>query len=405
MNHINNSIWYISKYGSISNNFGPTRIFGYSKWFAKLGHDVTMIYSKSNGLNNLKQNNLSYITRHQGFKQVQINGANITLGFSFKRVLTWLIFEINLFRYLSKQKNHPRIVIISSLSLFTILNGLYLKRKGTKLIFEVRDIWPFSLQELKGFSNSNIFIKFLSFFERLAYKKSDIIIGTMPNLKEHVYSIIKNSNKVFYIPMGFDKSLFSDDDLPLKLIEKIPKNKFLVGYAGSIGNANMIQNIIETAIMTQAKDENIYYLILGDGPLRASFEKNNTCSNVIFLGITNKNNVPSFLQLCHVLINPWANKKNYDFGVSPNKWIDYMYSAKPIIVSYSGYKSLINEAGCGEFVEAENIEALSNKILEYSIMPKKELNLIGRKGKRYLEENLTYEVLAKKYLNIILENE
>lgn len=405
MNRINNSIWYISKYGSISNNFGPTRIFGYSKWFAKLGYDVTMIYSKSNGLNNLKQNNLYYITRHQGFKQVQINGANITLGFSFKRALTWLIFEINLFRYLTKQKNYPSIVIISSLSLFTILNGLYLKRKGAKLIFEVRDIWPFSLQELKGLSKFNVFIKFLSLFEKLAYKKSNIIIGTMPNLKQHVFSIIKTSNKVFYIPMAFDKSLYKDDDLPLKLIDKIPKNKFLVGYAGSIGNANMIQNIIDTAINTQVKYKNIYYLILGDGPLRNSFEKNNTSPNVIFLGKTTKNKVPSFLRLCHVLINPWANKKIYEFGVSPNKWIDYMYSAKPIIVSYSGYKSLINDAGCGEFVEAENIKALSNKILEYSRMPKKELDHIGQKGKSYLEENLTYEILAKKYLTIILENE
>ena len=126
---------------------------------------------------------------------------------------------------------------------------------------------------------------------------------------------------------------------------------------------------------------------------------------MIFLGKTTKNKVPSFLRLCHVLINPWANKKIYEFGVSPNKWIDYMYSAKPIIVSYSGYKSLINDAGCGEFVEAENIKALSNKILEYSRMPKKELDHIGQKGKSYLEENLTYEILAKKYLTIILENE
>lgn len=82
-----------------------------------------------------------------------------------------------------------------------------------------------------------------------------------------------------------------------------------------------------------------------------------------------------------------------------------MYSARPIIGSYSGYKSLINDAGCGEFVEAENIKALSNKILEYSRMPKKELDHIGQKGKSYLEENLTYEILAKKYLTIILENE
>ena len=38
-------------------------------------------------------------------------------------------------------------------------------------------------------------------------------------------------------------------------------------------------------------------------------------------------------------------------------------------------------------------------------MSNKELNLIEKKGKRYLEENLTYEILAKKYLNVTLEDE
>ena len=51
----NKSIFYISKYGSINNNFGPTRVYGYSKWFSKFGNDVTLIFSRSNGLNNKKQ--------------------------------------------------------------------------------------------------------------------------------------------------------------------------------------------------------------------------------------------------------------------------------------------------------------------------------------------------------------
>lgn len=72
-----------------------------------------------------------------------------------------------------------------------------------------------------------------------------------------------------------------------------------------------------------------------------------------------------------------------------------MYSTKHIIVSYSVYKSLTNEAGCGEFVGPEIIEALSNKVIEYSRMSKKELNLVEGKRKRCSNENLTHEILAK----------
>ena len=42
------------------------------------------------------------------------------------------------------------------------------------------------------------------------------------------------------------------------------------------------------------------------------------------------------------------------FGQSLNKVIDYMMAGKVIIGSYSGYPTMINEADCGEFVEAEN---------------------------------------------------
>ena len=403
MRFVNNSIWYISKYGSINNDFGPTRIYGYSKWFSKLGCEVTMIYSKSNGLNNCKQKKLSHKTHYDNFKQIQINGPNIKLGFSIKRILSWIIFEINLFRFLFKQKEYPTTVIVSSLSLLTILNGLYLKRKGVKFVLEIRDIWPFSLQELKGVSNSNIFIRILSYFEKLGYNKSDLIIGTMPNLKQHVFSIIKNSDKVFCIPMGIDNSFYVEESLPLNLIEKIPKNKFIVGYAGAIGNVNALEILLKSYFYNKRGEISI--VILGDGPLKNKLEKEFKDDNVIFLGAVEKSKVNSFLKKCDIVVHPIYNKNLYKYGVSPNKWIDYMYSAKPIIVSYSGYKSLINDAGCGEFVEAENIKALSNKIIEYSRMPKKELDHIGQKGKSYLEENLTYEILAKKYLNIILEDE
>ena len=41
-------------------------------------------------------------------------------------------------------------------------------------------------------------------------------------------------------------------------------------------------------------------------------------------------------------------------------------SGKLIIVSYSAYQSILNEENYREFVEAENMELLSNKIIEYS---------------------------------------
>ena len=84
------------------------------------------------------------------------------------------------------------MIIVSSLSILTLLNGLYLKRKyNCKLIFEIRDIWPLSAIEFGGFDKKNIFIKLLKFVEYLGYKYSDHIVGTMPNLGKHVTKSIR----------------------------------------------------------------------------------------------------------------------------------------------------------------------------------------------------------------------
>ena len=98
-----------------------------------------------------------------------------------------------------------------------------------------------------------------------------------------------------------------------------------------------------------------------------------------------------------LVINTWLDIPIYRFGINPNKWIDYMYAAKPILVAFSGYKSIIEEVGCGIVVPAENTKALINGVIQFSQMPAAELVLMGRKGKNYLINNLSYEALTADF--------
>ena len=104
---------------------------------------------------------------------------------SFRRILSWLDFEKNLFFMPKDDLAEPQFIVVSSLSLLTILNGLILKKKyKCRLIFEVRDIWPLTLTSEGGYSNRNLLIRFLSLIEKTGYKYADNIVGTMPNLKK-----------------------------------------------------------------------------------------------------------------------------------------------------------------------------------------------------------------------------
>jgi len=401
---MNKNIWYISKYAISATDGNPTRQYFLSKYLAKEGFDVTLISSRSSGIKGSKVKGIGRKTRIEGFNHVLINGPEIKLGINLKRILSWVYFETLLFisPIFIKYKK-PDIIIVSSLSLLTIITGfLFKKIYNSKLIFEVRDIWPLTLMELKNISSKNIFIFILRSIEKFGYKRSNFIVGTMPKLDEHIKNSIKNKFNFKYIPMGYDPEFYTNLNIVSSDFDNLlPKNKFIVGYAGTIGVANRVEIIVEVAEKLNNKNNNILFAILGDGPLKSKLEeRTKKLNNIVFFPKVKKEFVNNFLSKCDILVNPWQDKNLYKFGVSPNKWIDYMYSAKPIIVSYNGYKSIINEAKCGEFIPANNVKLLTEKIVEYSKKDKTELKKIGENGKKYLEKNLSYFVLSKKYIDI-----
>jgi glycosyltransferase involved in cell wall biosynthesis len=315
------------------------------------------------------------------------------------RLLYWAFFS---------KKKKPEVIIVSSLSLLTFLSGCILKKYfKCRLICEVRDIWPLTLVEAKKWSKNNIFIRCLSLIEKHGYNKADIIIGSMQNLIEHIKNVSPdNAGKVHYIPMGFEPDVWSEKNNyhDFSFLDSLSqKGFFKVGYAGSMSNLDCIDEIIEAASIL--KNRPITFFLLGDGEQKEKFvalaEKYNLTS-LYFLDRVKKSEVHSFLLHCDLLLSPWKDINSvYKYGVSPNKWIDYMLSAKPILVSLNGPHCIINEAGCGRFIKSGNPEELSETILEFSLMSRKELETMGNNGKSYLYQNLTYNILSEKYLNII----
>ena len=80
-----------------------------------------------------------------------------------------------------------------------------------------------------------------------------------------------------------------------------------------------------------------------------------------------------------------------------------MYSAKPVIHSFSGKGDFIEQAGAGITVAAEDPMAIANAILELQSKGAIELEKIGEKGKAFVIEHLTYKKLASKLEDILFK--
>ena len=136
-----------------------------------------------------------------------------------------------------------------------------------------------------------------------------------------------------YIPNGIDL-IQMKNKVPLDkgFDDVIPKNSFVIGYAGTVGVANALEFVIKA--MNQIKNKNIVLLIVGEGGEKASLQKEAVENdNIIFVPSVSKSQVQSVISLFDVCYIGWRAKSLYEFGISPNKLFDYMYSSKPILHS------------------------------------------------------------------------
>ncbi|MDR9498533.1 MAG: glycosyltransferase family 4 protein [Hydrogenovibrio sp.] len=405
------TIWYISKYFAPPSASSPgSRGWLLMKEFAAKGNHPVVITSDSNNLVDLpsfESKVKSY--RQEGVELVWLKTMKYSVAKSSRRILSWFHFEWNLFWLDKKGLPKPDVVIVSSLSLLTILNGIFLKKKyKCKLVFEIRDIWPLTIVEEGGFSPRNPFVIFLGVIERWGYKRSDLILGTMPNLGEHVKQVLGYSKPVGCIPMGVESSMLTTNQRRVSqeyIDQYLNPGYFNVVHAGTVGITNALETFFKAADAFK-DNSNIRFVIVGDGALKKTYQgKYGYLPNLVFAPKVDKNQVQSVLSCADVVYFSVFKSKVWDYGQSLNKVVDYMLSGKPILASYSGFPSMINDAGCGYFIPAEDLQALVLKIEELEMMPEIERNLIGTKGREWLFENRSYEKLADDYLTLMFEQQ
>jgi glycosyltransferase involved in cell wall biosynthesis len=203
--------------------------------------------------------------------------------------------------------------------------------------------------------------------------------------------------------MGVDERLLTEaESLPAGYAERhIPEGKFVIAHAGTIGITNALDTFLDCA--RRLKDSaKLHFLVVGEGDLREKYMRDYAdVPNLSFAPRVPKRMVQSVLARCSLLYFSVHPSKVWRYGQSLNKVIDYMLAGKPIVASYTGYPSMINEAECGSYVPAGDVEALQSEILRHAAMPPEQLDLIGARGRSWLLKHRSYDVLANDYLKIL----
>jgi glycosyltransferase involved in cell wall biosynthesis len=302
-------------------------------------------------------------------------------------------------------QSHPQAVIASSTYVLDNLIARYLALKHqARYICEVKDIWPLTLVELGGIPSWHPAVMLLRAVECYAYKKADIVVTTMPGAVEHVAASGGERAKVRWIPNGINMTEDPDDArfIPPQHNEKLKglqkRFELIIGYAGALGVANELESLLAAAEILA--DEPICFVLIGKGDMQTSLQnlsRARKLEHVHFLTPVDRRGVQRVLSFFDGVFLGWKSSPLYRFGVSPNKLLDYMKAAKPIIHAVDTPFDLVREVGCGFSILPENPEAIADAVRCLRNMAPELRRTMGSKGRAYVEKHLTYATLGNLY--------
>lgn len=417
------NILYINHYaGSLTHGMEYRPYYLAREWVA-MGHTVTIIASN---YSHIRAQNVS-IAKNENYLYENIDGIEYiwckTLPYSengIKRVINIFMFLhrvrglipsfIGHFQYVKNMIiKKPDLVIASSTYPFdTKIAYKIAKETNAKFIYEVHDLWPLTPMELGGMSKYHPFIYLMQRAENFGYKHADKVVSLLPKAQHYMHEHGMAEDKFVYIPNGVNISDWQNytETMPQSHIEQINqikhKYKFLIGYAGGMGESNALEYLMSAAVkISQIPEIKIAFVLVGDGICKQQFIarlRDQNIENVFFLPAIKKAEVPDFLNRMDALYIGWHKLSIYRFGICPNKLFDYMLAARPVIHSVTAGNDLVHEARCGISIPSEDVGAIVEAIKQITIMPHDKLKEFGNNGHGYVMANHDYKLLAERFL-------
>jgi colanic acid biosynthesis glycosyl transferase WcaI len=405
-------ILYVSQYFPPEIGAPAARVEELSKIWVEAGQDVTV-------LTGFPHHPTGKVPREYRWKLLRLFMRDDRDGIKVRR--TWLI-------PLPNRKSWERMVTYASFCVSAIWRGAFLSRpdvviatspqllvgvaglaiawmKRVPFVFEVRDLWPESLEAVRVGSAKSLVVRMLKRVAGMLYRKSDCIVVVTNAFKEHLEREWKvPSEKIFVVVNGVNHKLFFPREAPASLVRDFMLlGRFVVGYIGTMGNAHGPETLVAAAEIIEKKDREVLFFVVGEGAEKENFER-----MVVAKGLENmricsakpRSDVPSLIACARVCLVTLRNAELFK-TVIPTKILEFMACGRPVIAASEGEAArLIHSAHAGLCTPPEDAVALAEAILFLKNKPEL-LRTYGENARRYVVEKLTREQTGEEYLVVL----
>lgn len=339
-------------------------------------------------------------------KSELINGVHIKRVKTFlnnknskiKRMINALYVSLVLsFNLLFSAKQNDSVLSVTNPIFIVLFLPLICRIKKLKYTLLVHDVFPENLFALSNVKKG----KLLKLIFDWAYSKADNCIVIGRDMEKIINS--KGNKNTCFIPIWSQ----IDQVWPLRkeeshiIADLNLSDKLVFSFAGNLGLAQGIENIIEGFKISGIKEAHL--LFVGGGALESIVKKAVLeCSNIDLIGYQPREAQCDFLNACDVALVT-LSKGMLGLGV-PSKSYNILAAGKPILLvadSQSEIALLINEYKVGWVVEPDNPLLLASTIRQIFNCDQQSLLDMGLRARHIAETKFSKTLVLNKYYNIL----
>jgi len=170
-----------------------------------------------------------------------------------------------------------------------------------------------------------------------------------------------------------------------------------------MGMAHGLETLLDAASQLRQQNSDVRFLLVGEGAERERIQalaESRGLASIRFLDQQPREKIPALISAsdaCLVLLK----KTDVFKTVIPTKMLEFMSSARPVILAVEGQaQQIVEEAGAGIVIEPENARALAAAIVQ--LAGDHELGrALGQKGREYIVGHLSRGQTAGKYIEVL----
>jgi len=310
--------------------------------------------------------------------------------------LSFIVSALLLGPWLLRHRRYDVVFVYAPSPLLQAIPALWLGRlKRCPVVLWVQDLWPESLSAT-GYVSKRWILSSVESVVRWIYRHVDLLLVQSRAFVPAV-SALAPGKPVIYYPNSVDDS-FSRPPDPAVALPDIPalESGFPVLFAGNVGAGQAVEVIVEAAERLRDYPE-VRFVVIGQGSrwewMRQQVVQRGL-SNLHLPGRFPVDTMPGLMQKAGALLVSLSDQPIFALTV-PNKVQAYLAAGRPILACLNGEGArLVEEAGAGLAVAAEDAEALAAAVLHLYGMSHEEREMLGENGRRYFKEHFFHDRLV-----------